>query len=115
DNNQAVTVTATYFPNPARPNQPITFTVQSSDPDDQINTSDRCRTVNSWGDGSSEPSQPDCPRCPAPGRYGPWTPPAKKGSSQVDYQTHTFAPGDYTVTFRRVSGDPCPNETDPYA
>jgi DNA-directed RNA polymerase specialized sigma24 family protein len=113
--NQPVTVTATYFPSPPHPYEPLTFSVRSNDPDDEINTNDRCRTVNSWGDGSSDPQQPDCPRCPTPGRYGPWTPPAKNGGSHVDYPAHTFPPGDYTVTFRRVSGDPCPDETDPYA
>ena len=116
DGNQPVAVSVSYFPQTIHPGDEVTFTVRSSDPDDQINANDRCRTVNSFGDGTSDPSQPDCPRCPTPGRYGPWTPPAKNGGSRFETIKHTYTVGgQYTATFRRVSGDPCPDQTDPYA
>jgi len=105
-----------YVPSQPHPGDTVYFTVRSADPDDQLNSTDRCRTVNVWGDGTSDPAQPDCPRCPTSGRYGPWTPPAKNGGSRIESVSHQYGPaGLYTVTFRRVSGDPCPDQTDPYA
>jgi hypothetical protein len=116
DNNQPLTVQVSSFPSQPHPGEPVTFTIHSSDPDDQINTTDQCRTIDSFGDGTSNPPQPSCPHCPNPNRYGPWTPPAKNGGQHSETVTHTYqAGGQYTATFRRVSGDPCPDETDPYA
>lgn len=115
-NDQPVSVSVSYFPTTVHPGDEVTFTVRSSDPDDQINTNDRCRAVNSFGDGTSDPPSPECPRCPTPGRYGPWTPPAKNGGQRFETVKHTYnLAGQYTATFRRVSGDPCPDQTDPYA
>jgi DNA-directed RNA polymerase specialized sigma24 family protein len=117
DNNQAVTVqVVSTSPSQPHPGDQVTFTVRSSDPDDQINATDQCRTSDSFGDGTTNPPQPSCPHCPSPNRYGPWTPPAKNGGQRYETVTHTYQlAGQYTATFRRVSGDSCPDQTDPYA
>lgn len=116
DNNQAVTVQVTTLPSQPHPGDQVTFTVRSNDPDDQINANDQCRTSDSFGDGTTNPPQPSCPHCPNPNRYGPWTPPARNGGQRNETVTHTYQlAGQYTATFRRVSGDPCPDQTDPYA
>jgi hypothetical protein len=102
-------------PNPA-PGDKVTFTVRTNDPDASINPNGSCRDYTLYGDEPGGTVPGGCGPCPSTGRYGPWTPPAKSSGSRVDYPFHAYPKeGDFTATFRRASGDPCPDQTDPYA
>jgi DNA-directed RNA polymerase specialized sigma24 family protein len=113
--NQPMTLRVSYSPDRPSPSDVVMFTVSASDPDASIRDSS-CRDLNIFGDESGASVPGGCSPCPASGRHGPWTPPPQSQGTRVDYVKHQYPySGTYTATFRRASGDPCPDQTDPYA
>lgn len=99
-----VTVTA---PEQGVAGRPVTFTVEAVDTDAQVVFCE----VYDLGDGTKQGVIGQrCDQGTAEGRcsnrYGPWTPPSRKGGRFQFSLTHTYAqPGTYTVRFFSYSED----------
>jgi hypothetical protein len=92
--NQPLTVSVTATPAAPKPGEAVTFRVVVSDPDSMI--IGECPTIQTYGDGSLSQG---CSLAACRGKFGPWTPVARPGHTELTYEHVYSSAGTYTARF----------------